>query len=259
MDTENHTAQNILINGRNLFVELYGQPENPAVTFLHQGLGSTYSWNTQAQVFANAGYYVVVYDRWGYGKSEARHSLLTADFKEDLADLVGLLQALNIHRTAIIGHSDGGTISLYFAAQYPDITTCLVSIAAHIYIEVSMKPSIVKVRQSFYENAWFREALNRLHGEKTPLVFSNWYDGWMNIKHLDWDMRPIINHISCPTLVVQGDDDEHASVRQAQDIAGAIPGAELWMPSGGGHLFPQDHPEIFNPRILSFLSEHYVP
>jgi len=258
MINANHTTQNVLVNGRNLYLELYGQSENPPVIFLHQGLGSTFSWKLQAQVFADAGYYVILYDRWGYGKSDERRSHITADFIEDLADLKGLVNALEIHRVALIGHSDGGTLALHFAACYPDLTACLVTIAAHIYIEISMRPSIMKVRQSFYENAWFREALYRLHGEKTRLVFSNWYDGWLNIKHLDWDMRPTISQISCPTLIIQGDEDEHATPKHAKDIAESIPGAELWMPSGGGHLFPQDHPEIFNPKVLSFLCEHYV-
>lgn len=253
----NQKAQHYLINGRNLYVELYGQSENPPVVFLHQGLGSTYSWKLHIQAFTDAGYYIVVYDRWGYGKSDARHSLITNDFKEDLSDLEALLEVLNIHRVALIGHSDGGTIALYYAALHPDNVACLIAISAHIYIEERMKPSIIRVRQSFNENAWFRDALNRLHGEKTSLVFSNWYNGWLNVKNLDWDMRPIIRRITCPTLVVQGDDDEHASPKHAQDIVAEIPTAELWMPPGAGHLFPQDNPEIFNPKILSFLSEHY--
>ncbi|MBN1537997.1 MAG: alpha/beta hydrolase [Anaerolineales bacterium] len=255
----NHTAQHHLINGRNLFVETYGHADDPALFFLHQGLGSTYSWKEQTQFFAQAGYYVIVYDRWGYGKSDPRHSVITSGFADDIADLTGLVGVLNIQRAALIGHSDGGTLTLYFAALNPEITACIVIISAHIYIELKMKPGIMQVRKMFYENIWFRNALERLHGEKTSRVFSNWYDGWMNPVNLDWDMRPLIRRISCPTLVIQGDEDEHATPQHARDIAEAIPGADLWMPTGGKHLFPQVQPEIFNTKTLSFLKKNYVP
>jgi pimeloyl-ACP methyl ester carboxylesterase len=255
---ENHTSQFILVNGRNLFVEFYGQAQNPPVVFLHHGLGSTVSWLAQVQAFARAGYYVIVYDRWGYGKSDSRNSLITPDFKEDLADLAGLIDALAIHRLALIGHSDGGTLALHYTAAHPEIVACLIVIAAHIYTEESMRPGIMKIHQSYYQNIWFQDGLKRLHGDKTARVLSNWYDGWLRLENLDWDMRPIIRHISCPALVIQGEEDEHASMQHARDIAAAIPEAKIWLIPGAGHMAPQDLPEVFNQKALDFLKEVYV-
>ncbi len=254
----NHTSQILPINGRNIYIELYGQAQNSAVIFLHHGLGSTYSWQAQAPVFAGTGYYAIVYDRWGYGKSDPRSSLITTDFKEDLADLAKLLDELAIHRAALIGHSDGGTLALHFAARFPEIVACLITVAAHVYIEEAMNPGILKIHQSFNQNAWFQAGLQRLHGDKTPQVFSNWYDGWVRLENMEWDMRPIIRQIFCPTLVIQGENDEHATPQHARDIAGAIPGAKLWLESGAGHMLPQEKPEIFNQKVLEFLRENYV-
>ncbi len=255
---ENHTSQFISVNGRNLYVELYGQAQNPAVIFLHQGLGATASWQLQVQPFAQAGYFIVIYDRWGYGKSDWRNSLITPDFKEDMADLAGLIDALAIPRLALIGHSDGGTLALHFAAGHPETVACLVTVAAHVYAEDTMKPGILKIYQSFYQNAWFQDGLRRLHGDKTSQVLSNWYNGWLRLENVDWDIRPIIHQISCPTLVIQGEEDEHASTQHARDIAAAIPGAKLWLEPGAGHMVPQDFPDIFNLKVLEFLKENYV-
>jgi pimeloyl-ACP methyl ester carboxylesterase len=253
-----NTSQFISVNGRNLYVEFYGQAQNPAILFLHHGLGACNSWQAQVQVFAQAGYYVIVYDRWGYGKSDARNSLISPDFKEDQADLAGLIEALKVQRMALIGHSDGGTLALHYTANHPEMVACLITIAAHIYVEPIMKPGILKVRQSYYQNVWFQDGLKRLHGDKTSLVFSNWYDGWLRLDNLDWDMRPIICHISCPTLVIQGEGDEHATIQHARDIAKAIPGAELWLEPGATHMLPQDLPLVFNQRALDFLKAKYV-
>ena len=56
-----------------------------------------------------------------------------------------------------------------------------------------------------------------------------------------WDMRPILRQIGCPTLVVQGEADEHATPQHARDIADGIPGAELWLVPGAGHMLPQEN------------------
>lgn len=255
---ENHISQLLEINGRNLYVEFRGLPQNPVLVFLHHGLGSMNSWEQQIQVFANSGYFVIAYDRWGYGKSDFRSSQITSDFKEDLADLSALLKILDIKRAALIGHSDGGTLALYHAARFPELIGCLVVVAAHIYIEPSMVPSIMQIRKAFYENPWFRTGLQRLHGDKTEQVFSNWYGGWVKMESLEWDIRQIIHSIVCPTLVIQGEHDEHATVQHARDIAEAIPNAKLWLEPGARHLLPQDIPDIFNGKVLEYLKENYV-
>jgi 3-oxoadipate enol-lactonase len=66
-------------------------------------------------------------------------------------------------------------------------------------------------------------------------------------------MRPALAKIVCPTLVVQGTEDEHTTIQHAQDIAANIPGAELWLESGVGHMLPEDRAGVFNERVVEFL------
>ncbi len=96
--------------------------------------------------------------------------------------------------------------------------------------------------------------MQRLHGEKTEAVFYNWYNGWYSERNRSWDMRPELGKIACPALVVQGEADEYASPQHARDLAAAIPGAELWLEPGAGHMLPQDEPDLFNLRLLAFLN-----
>ena len=67
-------------------------------------------------------------------------------------------------------------------------------------------------------------------------------------------MRPELKRIACPVLVVQGCEDEHTEPRHARETAANIPGAELWLVDGAAHMLPQDLPEVFNPRLLEFLT-----
>ena len=244
----------MLINNHQIYIGTHGPENGPPLVLLHHGLGSTQAWRKQVPVLAEAGYQVIVYDRWGYGKSDQRAHLTIPSFEDDLKDLEILLTILNLQPVTLIGHSDGGTIALYFAAQNPHKVNGLVTIAAHIYLEPKMEPDILTTRDAFESNERFRRGMRRDHGEKFESVFYNWFNAWHTPRVLNWDMRQQLSQITCPTLVVQGEDDQHATPQHARDIADSIPGADLWLVSGAEHMLPQDNPEIFNARVLEFLS-----
>jgi len=246
----------MLVNGHNLYVDRHGPEDGPVVMLLHHGLGSVRAWKEQIPRLVQAGYQVVAFDRWGYGGSEARPALDLPTFATDVNDLLTILNEYKIQRAALVGHSDGGTIALYFAAQHPARVSSVVTVAAHIYFEPKMVPAILDIERSFEIDQRFRIGLRHAHGDKYESTFHNWFDGWQGIESLSWDMRPILACIPCPVLVVQGEKDEHATPGHAKDMAEAIPGAELWLVPGAGHMLPQEHADLFNPRLLQFLERH---
>ena len=243
----------MLINDHDLNVERHGSASGPAVILLHHGLGSVASWRAQLPELLDTGFQVIVYDRWGYGRSDGRAALSMPHFSEDIADLLAILDSFEIEQTALVGHSDGGTIALLLAAAEPKRITSLVTIAAHIYLEPKMGPGIETLRGKYQHDARFRDGLRRMHGDKVDAVFYGWYDGWTQPEYVNWDIRPCLPQIECPTLVVQGAADEHATAQHAADIAQGVPAAELWMVPGVGHMVPQEAPEVFTPRLLEFL------
>ena len=245
------------VHNHYLHIETHGPEGAPVVVFLHHGLGSTRAWRGQVPAFVEAGYRVIVYDRWGYGQSESRPHLDVPGFEDDLADLNSILATCNLQLATLVGHSDGGTLALYFAEKYPEKVACLVTIAAHIYLEPKMEPGILGIKAAFEGDERFRNGMRRAHGDKFEFVFNNWFDGWHMPEALSWDMRPLLANISCPALVIQGEDDEHAKPQHAIDIANSIPDAELWLEPVAGHMLPQDEPEKFNTRLLRFLHATY--
>ena len=240
-------------SGHELYWERCGRASDPAVLFLHHGLGSTRAWKTQLETFARRGWQAVAYDRWGYGRSSSRPALDLPTFAADVQDLSSLTDGLGIGRAALVGHSDGGTTALYFAAQFPPRVTALVTVAAHIYLEPAMAPGMLAIRRIHDHDARFQEGMRRAHGAQAEAVFRNWHDGWLRPERLDWDMRPMLGDVRCPTLVIQGEQDEYASPQHARDLARAVAQGSLWLMPGVGHMAPQDAPESFNPRVLDFL------
>lgn len=245
----------MLINNHDLHIETHGSTDSPAVVLLHHGLGSTQAWREQIPALTEAGFRVVGYDRWGYGRSAPRPQLDPPRFEQDLADLWALLDQLEIEAVSLVGHSDGGTISLYAAAQAPERVAALVTVAAHIYLEAdTMEPGIESILQAYQNSARFRQGLQRVHGDKSDDIIQSWYRGWHTPEVLSWDMRPLLQTITCPALVIQGKEDQHAAPQHAVDIAENITGAELWLIPGVGHMVPQDAAREFNRRLVQFLS-----
>jgi pimeloyl-ACP methyl ester carboxylesterase len=242
------------INNHQIHIETHGPKDGQPVVLLHHGLGSTRSWRKQVPVLAANGFHVILYDRWGYGQSEARPYLEVPSFRDDLADLEAILSDFTRQPPILIGHSDGGTVALYWAIQHPTQITALVTIAAHIYLEPKMEPGIQNIQQTFEQDEEFRSKLYHAHGDKFESVFHNWFDGWHTQQALNWDMRSSLSHISCPTLVIQGQKDEHATIQHAKDIAHGIPESELWIPAEAGHMLPQEIPQQLNTKLLEFLS-----
>ena len=245
------------VNGHNLHVETYGLVGGHPVFLLHHGLGSTRAWKSQIQALMDRGFHIIVYDRWGYGQSDTRNEFSMPTFEDDLLDLHVLYKEFGIERASLIGHSDGGTICLYFAARHPHLVHGLVTIAAHVFVEEKMESSIEDILEAYENNRKFQAGLYRMHGENAERVFRNWYDGWHRPAVLNWDMRPEISRINCPTFIIQGVEDEHATPGHARDIARSIPGAELWLVDDRGHMLPKEEAEEFNRRVIKFLNRVY--
>jgi pimeloyl-ACP methyl ester carboxylesterase len=244
------------INGHQIFMESRGPKQAPAVILLHHGLGAVRSWKEQIPVLGRAGYRVIAYDRWGHGKSDLRSSWGMPCFEADRADLAQIFDLLGIERAALVGHSDGGKIAMYFAADHPERVACLAVVSAHIYVEARMGEGIEQVLHDFETDNRFRKKLRRVHGEKSVALFRGWHEGWTDPSLLNWTMGPVLQRIRCPALVIQGIEDEHATPQHARDIAAEIPGAELWLVPGIGHMLPRDAPEEFNQKLLEFLERN---
>ena len=244
------------VNGHKLYVLNRGPSKGPVVILLHHGLGSVRAWRKQIPALASAGYRTIAIDRWGYGRSDPRPALSPPTFIDDQQDLLSLMDQLGISQAELVGHSDGGTLALYFAIAYPERVSCLVTVSAHIYLDQIMVSGIQGVHQLFEGDGDFLRKFCRAHGDKYETVFKNWYNGWFKVDFQNWDMRPLLSQITCPLLVTQGSKDEQGTPEQARDIAKAIKGAELWFNLDAMHMMPVEKPDEFNHRLLEFLAQH---
>jgi len=105
-------------NGISLHVTELG--DGPAVLFCHGFPDTSYTWREQMKAVASAGFRAIAPDMRGYGRSSAPSDSNLYTPLHTAGDLVGLLDALNIPSTVIVGHDWGATHSWNAAMMRPD-------------------------------------------------------------------------------------------------------------------------------------------
>lgn len=59
-----------------------------------------------------------------------------------------------------------------------------------------------------------------------------------------------------PTLVIHGTEDQAIPVENARRLAERIPGAELVLLEGAGHLYHSEQAEVADAAVLDFIRRH---
>ena len=239
-----------------------GDPATPWLVFLHEGLGCVALWRDFPDKLARRlGARALVYSRRGYGRSDPLDGPRTPDFmhREALDVLPALLAHFGIEGPLLIGHSDGASIALVHAAGASQQQRTLspvagvVLIAPHVAVEPVSVESIARVRAAYLRGE-LRERLAR-HHEHVDDAFLGWADIWLDARFRDWSLGPEIARLRCPSLLIQGVDDEYGTLAQIDAIAAGAPGAVTRLVLAGcGHVPQRDRPAEVLDAIVDFVS-----
>jgi pimeloyl-ACP methyl ester carboxylesterase len=226
------------------------------MVFLHEGLGSLSMWRDFPARLASAlGMRGLVYSRPGYGKSTPRGAdeRWDVDFMHRQAHevLPAVLDATGAgERPWLYGHSDGGSIALLYAAQFPERVAGLIVAAPHVFVEDLSIASIERAREA-YRTTDLRDKLGRHHDDPDS-AFWGWNDIWLHPPFRAWTIERELESIRCPVLAVQGVDDEYGTMEQIRRIAKRVPGAELLEIERCGHSPHRDQPEAVIQAAVRF-------
>lgn len=134
-----------------IYSKAYGNNKNPAVIFIHGGPGgnATLFEGTTAQQLADRGFYVIVYDRRGEGRS--KDSTATMTFSESFKDLNTVYETYHIKKAAILAHSFGGIIGTLFTRQYPEKVSSLI-LAGALFTQQETYDHILKQGKEMFKN-----------------------------------------------------------------------------------------------------------
>jgi pimeloyl-ACP methyl ester carboxylesterase len=231
--------------------------ERTTLVFLHEGLGCIEMWRDFPQRVCDATFCAgLVYDRTGYGRSSRWPSAPGVRYMELEADdvLPRLLAATGVEDCVLVGHSDGGTIALNYAAADPEPLRAVVTLAAHAINEPVCVEAIHRAREA-YASGDLRERLLKHHGENVDHAFHLWADAWVapGFEPMDADGR--LPGVVVPVQAIQGEEDEYGSELQLGIIAGKVGGyCETRLLPGCGHSPHLHRPAEVASEVARFIA-----
>jgi len=221
----------IELNGLTFKYRESGESSAPPIVALHALGRSSDSWD---QVAAQLGdkYRILALDQRGHGGSPR-----TSEYSFELMcdDLLHFVNAMNLERFTLIGHSMGGTVSYLFAESFSSRIDRLI-------VEDTPPP--------FHD-----KPINIPSKPSEPLPFD-----WpvvpsileqLNEPNPEWWTR--LGDISVPTLIIGGGGSSHIPQTKLQEVSEIIPNCEFVTIEDAGHFVHDANLPAFTGALKSFL------
>jgi 3-oxoadipate enol-lactonase len=256
-------------DGVQLHYDVFGRRGAPAVLMI-QGLGADkHGWDMQRYVLA-AFYRVVAFDNRGAGRSDkpfGRYSL------EQMADdAVAVLDHAKVDRAHVVGASMGGAISQILAVRHPQrvrsLTLACTACRNHAWRRELLQSWATRATEQGM-GVMAREAARWVIGPRSFRRLLPAF-GWLGplamgrpshafaaqvraILDTDEAVADQLAEITCPALVMVGNQDILTPRGDSEELAERLPNAELVVISGAAHGFMVEHASTFNRILLDFL------
>jgi valacyclovir hydrolase len=225
------------------------------VLLIH-GFGGTPESDFGAQMPALLGHFRVIAPHLhGYGRSSQRSRYALTFYRDDAADLIQLLDSLNIDKVKVLGFSDGGIVGLLLAALYPQRVLALAVMGAQPTIN---EQNVADIRHWLLEiplaEDWQKE-LAKLHGEPY----------WRSLPRMYVEVQEALvdagggiitdeelASIRCPCLIMHGKRDRVVPADYARIISERIPNSKMML-FDAGHAAHLRCEKEYTSAFMSFF------
>jgi pimeloyl-ACP methyl ester carboxylesterase/ribosomal protein S18 acetylase RimI-like enzyme len=233
-------------------LEIPGDPDEPALVLMHEGLGSVGLWRGFPERLADTtGRRTVAFSRFGHGQSDPPQKPRTPAFmhEEALEVLPELLARLDLQEPILVGHSDGASIALIYAAHHA--VAAVVAIAPHVFVEEICLAEIRQARKT-YDTGDLREKLARHHRDPDAAFFG-WNDVWLDPAFPRWTITDELERATCPLLLIQGERDQYGTMAQLDTIERLAAGSVRRVHLDCQHSPPTEMPDKTAAAIAQFV------
>jgi len=248
------------------------------IVFVHEFAGDHRSWEPQVRFFSRR-YRCVTYNARGYPPSEVPETIDAYSQARAVDDLRCVLDHLEIERAHVVGLSMGGFATLHFGLTYPESALSLIvagcGYGAEKDKEAAFRQASEDVAQGFERRG--SEAFATIYAEGASRVqFQNkdphgWQDfATMLSEHSArgsantmrgvqarrpslYDLEDKLAALRLPTLVVNGDEDDHC-LQPGLFLKRTIPACGLLVLPKTGHTLNLEEPDVFNRAAAEFFA-----
>jgi len=215
---------------------------------------------------------LIRFDKRGMGMSDRVPGSIGLDERMD--DIRAVMDAVGSERAAVMGESEGGPLSMLFAAAHPERTVALILQGAEVRERVDgdwpwgeLTDEAWAAHQPLIPERWGK---GLGFGTFVPSVGNTeWGTAWMarmqkhSLTPAGWtafgnmafniDVRHVAPTINVPTLILHAVDDQVCHVENARFLARTIRGARYLELPGGDHV-PWFDPDFTIDEIREFLT-----
>jgi pimeloyl-ACP methyl ester carboxylesterase len=232
----------------------------PALLLTHGYSSTGRAWTGQHRALDDR-YRVISWDMRGHGETESPAD--PAQYSHDLtvADMRGLLRHLGVERAVVGGLSLGGTMSLAFYRQHPEMVRALVicdsgpgyrnaEARAEWNRRAEARAVDLEARGLEVLSGGSRDMREAMQRHRSAQGLAHAARGMLAQR--DASVIDSLPDIRVPTLVIVGDQDG-PFIAPCEYMAKKIPGARLEVIKDAGHSSNLDQPEAFNRVLRGFL------
>jgi proline iminopeptidase len=253
----------------------------PAVFLVHGGPGADHTSYKPSFSPLSQKMQLIYFDHRGQGRS-ARGLKETYTLENNVEDLEALRQYLGLDKIVVLGSSYGGMVALSYAIRYPQHVSHLIVIATVASFRFLGRAREIlaqrgtEEQQAISQRLWDgtfenKEQLREYFQIMAPM-YSLAYDpssvreSWdgtilspdaINVAFggflRSYNILDQLHKIKSPTLVIGGRHDWICPPEFSEEIASAIPNADLRIFENSGHLIRADEPEALRDAIVGFL------
>jgi pimeloyl-ACP methyl ester carboxylesterase len=257
-----------------------GDPEAPPVLFIHGWGCSVYVFNRNLPVIADAGFRAIAVDLKGHGLSDKPVDAAGYTVDSLIEHVLDIVDALELDRPVLVGHSLGGSLIYHFAARYPGRARGLALLSPvglngvpllGLYRALTprlLTPLLRRVRS----RTFIRIALRRVYGRRgtfnardveeyfAPTQFPDYAVAMRELLHAyDWAAAEHrrLGTIDVPAIGLWGTLDHLMPEDGMRVYVPLIPKIALRAISDAGHVIPQETPGEVNTALLAFLRGNF--
>jgi pimeloyl-ACP methyl ester carboxylesterase len=266
------------VEANGLSFHVVDEGEGTPVLLLHGFPDSSWMWRNQIPALVEAGYRVIAPDLRGFGESDKPQDPKAYAMQTLVTDVVGILDALGVERSHVVGHDWGAALAWSYAAFFPGKVERLTAIAVGhpkaffraltrtsqglrswymLFFQIPRFSESVLSRNDFAAfRRMFRsvpdmeqyvQALSR-PGALTAAL--NWYRA--NARPTQG--TPDVPNVVAPTLGVWGTRDFALTERQMTSSAEFVEGPFRYERIEAGHWLMLQKPEELNRILLEWLA-----
>jgi len=264
-------VERIRVGGLSVAYERAGT--GPLLVLLHGGLSDHREWRRQIEALSDT-HTAVAWDAPGCGESDDPPE--TYRMPEYAARLADVIDGLGLERPHLLGLSWGSTLALELYRIRPDLPRTLILTAAYAGWAGSLTPGEVaeRLRSTLHDletagtpeafvRTWvptlFTSNVDPLVVDDYVAVMAGYHEGGvrpMLYSIAEADLRPVLPTIEVPTLLLSGAEDARSSMPNIEAMHAAIPGSELVVLPGVGHMCNLEAPDRFNDAVHGHLERN---